>query len=335
MRRSGIGTAVEIAARHGRHGAGGGGWRAVCMECVARQPRGLRQAACAACGCGAHSGATVPIVYPACLHAPKQRRLVQIQMLGLWLLRGGVRRRAAASGICSQMVALASLPLLASAQLRDVRPSEIHNPVARLTGYKLLLKRLLGCREGSCRTLLKNPKIPAHTRSPHVVTLQVTPLRRLPDMPVVDYDPVTCRSCPGVLSPYARVDFQSLVWMCPLWCASDCISALLPLGRLAPSKIAPSGTLRIAEGLHCYPARLPSEVNSHHAHRHPHCHLHMSLACVTSHCMRVPQDKNHETRVSSATTAGHITGSSSVCLPNHCCNRRRLSVARADHCQRK
>ncbi|KAG1662005.1 hypothetical protein FOA52_012176 [Chlamydomonas sp. UWO 241] len=43
-----------------------------------------------------------------------------------------------------------------------------------------------------------------------------TPNKRIPTMPVLPYDPVSCKHCGGVLNPYARVDFHSRVWTCPL-----------------------------------------------------------------------------------------------------------------------
>lgn len=36
----------------------------------------------------------------------------------------------------------------------------------------------------------------------------VTPLHKLEGMPVLPYEPVTCKGCSGVLNPYCRVDFQ-------------------------------------------------------------------------------------------------------------------------------
>ena len=32
---------------------------------------------------------------------------------------------------------------------------------------------------------------------------------------VVDYEPVPCKSCGGVLNPYASMDFQAQIWVCP------------------------------------------------------------------------------------------------------------------------
>ncbi|KAG1675309.1 hypothetical protein FOA52_015983 [Chlamydomonas sp. UWO 241] len=43
-----------------------------------------------------------------------------------------------------------------------------------------------------------------------------TPNKRLPNMPVLPYEPVQCKHCSGILNPYARVDFGSKVWSCPL-----------------------------------------------------------------------------------------------------------------------
>mmetsp|Transcript_41862 Transcript_41862/g.80026 ORF Transcript_41862/g.80026 Transcript_41862/m.80026 type:complete len:762 (-) Transcript_41862:93-2378(-) len=43
----------------------------------------------------------------------------------------------------------------------------------------------------------------------------VTPAKKLPDMPVVPYEPVRCRSCAAVLNPFSRVDYVGKIWICP------------------------------------------------------------------------------------------------------------------------
>ena len=43
----------------------------------------------------------------------------------------------------------------------------------------------------------------------------VTPAKQTANLQVVEYDPVLCKSCGGVLNPYAMVDFASKVWTCP------------------------------------------------------------------------------------------------------------------------
>ena len=43
----------------------------------------------------------------------------------------------------------------------------------------------------------------------------VTPRKVLPEMPVVPYDPVRCKGCAACLNPYARVDFNAKLWICP------------------------------------------------------------------------------------------------------------------------
>ncbi len=40
--------------------------------------------------------------------------------------------------------------------------------------------------------------------------------RMPPMLQVVKYEPVPCKQCNGILNPYARVDFFSKVWTCPL-----------------------------------------------------------------------------------------------------------------------
>ena len=41
------------------------------------------------------------------------------------------------------------------------------------------------------------------------------PLQPMEQMPVVPYDPQRCKSCAACLNPYARVDFQAKLWICP------------------------------------------------------------------------------------------------------------------------
>ncbi|KAL6007340.1 hypothetical protein ACLOJK_032837 [Asimina triloba] len=50
-----------------------------------------------------------------------------------------------------------------------------------------------------------------------VVPLSViwNPLMQFPDLPFLSYDPLVCTRCRAVLNPYARVDYQSGLWICP------------------------------------------------------------------------------------------------------------------------
>mmetsp|Transcript_16153 Transcript_16153/g.34976 ORF Transcript_16153/g.34976 Transcript_16153/m.34976 type:complete len:765 (-) Transcript_16153:369-2663(-) len=43
-----------------------------------------------------------------------------------------------------------------------------------------------------------------------------TPNKRLPNMPVLPYEPIPCKQCGAMLNPYARVDYYSKVWTCPM-----------------------------------------------------------------------------------------------------------------------
>ena len=45
--------------------------------------------------------------------------------------------------------------------------------------------------------------------------VMVTPVKETSGMQVVEYEPVPCKSCGGILNPYAAVDFQAKVWTCP------------------------------------------------------------------------------------------------------------------------
>jgi len=42
-----------------------------------------------------------------------------------------------------------------------------------------------------------------------------TPLKERFDLPPVYYEPVTCRACKSVLSPYCQVDIPAKLWLCP------------------------------------------------------------------------------------------------------------------------
>jgi len=46
----------------------------------------------------------------------------------------------------------------------------------------------------------------------------VTPAKNIPaeTVPRVPYEPVRCKGCGGALNPYARVDFASKIWVCPM-----------------------------------------------------------------------------------------------------------------------
>ncbi|EFN51277.1 hypothetical protein CHLNCDRAFT_141205 [Chlorella variabilis] len=42
-----------------------------------------------------------------------------------------------------------------------------------------------------------------------------SPARQTSQLQVVEYDPVTCKTCGSVLNPYASVDFAAKIWTCP------------------------------------------------------------------------------------------------------------------------
>lgn len=60
-----------------------------------------------------------------------------------------------------------------------------------------------------------NTKVEA-ARTVVPVACMVTPLKEIPDMQLLQYEPVRCKGCNAVLNPYARVDFQGKVWACPI-----------------------------------------------------------------------------------------------------------------------
>lgn len=47
--------------------------------------------------------------------------------------------------------------------------------------------------------------------------LMVTPLKRIETLTSLQYEPVRCRGCQGILNPYSQVDFSSMIWLCPFW----------------------------------------------------------------------------------------------------------------------
>ncbi|XP_068647127.1 protein transport protein SEC23 C-like [Aristolochia californica] len=42
-----------------------------------------------------------------------------------------------------------------------------------------------------------------------------TPLKPFPNMPVLPYSPLRCRTCRSVLNPFSIVDFTNKIWICP------------------------------------------------------------------------------------------------------------------------
>ena len=48
------------------------------------------------------------------------------------------------------------------------------------------------------------------------LAVMCTPLSPLPDIPLLPYDPLHCSDCRAVINPYARVDYRSAVWICPI-----------------------------------------------------------------------------------------------------------------------
>lgn len=42
-----------------------------------------------------------------------------------------------------------------------------------------------------------------------------SPLRTAPEMPVLPYPPLRCKSCLCILNPYSRVDYTAKIWLCP------------------------------------------------------------------------------------------------------------------------
>ncbi|PHT49528.1 hypothetical protein CQW23_09275 [Capsicum baccatum] len=47
------------------------------------------------------------------------------------------------------------------------------------------------------------------------LSIMCTPLMKFNELPILPYDPLICIQCGAVLNPYARVDYQSRIWICP------------------------------------------------------------------------------------------------------------------------
>ncbi|KAL3582521.1 hypothetical protein D5086_016853 [Populus alba] len=47
------------------------------------------------------------------------------------------------------------------------------------------------------------------------LSIMCTPLMQSTELPILTYDPLICTRCAAVLNPYARVDYQSRIWVCP------------------------------------------------------------------------------------------------------------------------
>ena len=60
-----------------------------------------------------------------------------------------------------------------------------------------------------------NSKVAA-TRNVIPVSLVYNPRKDIEDMPLVEYEPVACVKCKGILNPICPVDFTSKAWACPL-----------------------------------------------------------------------------------------------------------------------
>ncbi|CAI9762818.1 unnamed protein product [Fraxinus pennsylvanica] len=47
------------------------------------------------------------------------------------------------------------------------------------------------------------------------IAASIQPIRPHVDLQILPYPPLRCKTCSAVLSPYCRVDFTALIWMCP------------------------------------------------------------------------------------------------------------------------
>jgi len=42
-----------------------------------------------------------------------------------------------------------------------------------------------------------------------------TPMKQIPNMPLLEYEPLGCKICHAILNPYCLVDYQGKLWICP------------------------------------------------------------------------------------------------------------------------
>lgn len=47
------------------------------------------------------------------------------------------------------------------------------------------------------------------------LSIMCTPLAQCSELPILPYDPLICSHCGAVLNPFARVDYQTRIWVCP------------------------------------------------------------------------------------------------------------------------
>ncbi|KAK1389819.1 Protein transport protein SEC23 [Heracleum sosnowskyi] len=47
------------------------------------------------------------------------------------------------------------------------------------------------------------------------IAASITPLNPHSSIPVLSYSPLHCKTCSSILSPFARVDYAALIWICP------------------------------------------------------------------------------------------------------------------------
>ncbi|XP_058103196.1 protein transport protein SEC23 E-like isoform X2 [Magnolia sinica] len=48
------------------------------------------------------------------------------------------------------------------------------------------------------------------------IAASISPIRSSPDIPILPYLPLRCKTCDCTLNPYSRVDFPAKIWICPL-----------------------------------------------------------------------------------------------------------------------
>eukprot|EP00033_Pygsuia_biforma_P000731 GCRY01000855.1.p1 GENE.GCRY01000855.1~~GCRY01000855.1.p1 ORF type:complete len:747 (-),score=158.47 GCRY01000855.1:377-2617(-) len=53
------------------------------------------------------------------------------------------------------------------------------------------------------------------TRMVNPLSCLYTPLKRIENLPLVGYDPVTCKGCKAVLNPFCAIDTANKMWTCP------------------------------------------------------------------------------------------------------------------------
>lgn len=102
---------------------------------------------------------------------------------------------------------------------------EQNNHIESTTGVRTTYLAIPNCQEN-----VEHFEIP--------VSALVTPLKKLDHMQRMEYAPVRCQKCGGILNPYAPISFQQKTWACN-FCGSVNHFPSLYKQYLSPGNVAP------------------------------------------------------------------------------------------------